>query len=130
MLDYMFELYYHVRGDITPWTTLSFVFCSLILESEPFIIICSPSDYSCSRLRPKTQYMIWTFNPTIAPQNSGFFLSSEKKAGVLNFQELIPLDLLIYMCGSAILSSPQLPLMIRSPRGAINCSRRHSVPQI
>ena len=56
---------YHTRGDIPPQTTFPFVSCSLSPESEPFIIIRSFSDYSCSRPRPKTQYMIWALNPTI-----------------------------------------------------------------
>ena len=55
---------YHVRGDIPPRTTLPFVFCSLSHRSKPFITIQSSSDYSCSWLRPKAQYMIWTLNPT------------------------------------------------------------------
>ena len=35
-------------------------------------------------LNPKPNYMIWAYDPTIAPQNFGFFLSSEEKGGVLN----------------------------------------------
>ena len=62
-----------VRGDIPFWTTFLFVSCSLSSESEPFITIRSSSDCSHSWPRPKAQYMIWALNPTIAPQNSGFF---------------------------------------------------------
>ena len=76
---------YHVQGDIPPRTTLPFVFCSLSPGSELFITIRSSSDYSYSWPRPKTQYIIWAFILTIAPQNFDYFLSSEEKTGVLNF---------------------------------------------
>ena len=76
---------YHIQRDVPPRTTFPFVPCSLSLGFEPFIIFRSSSDYSRSRPKPKAQYMIWALSPTIAPKNSGFFLSFEKKIGVLNF---------------------------------------------
>ena len=42
-----------------------------------------------SRSRPKAQYMIWALNPTIAPRNFNFFLSSKEKSRVLIFLTLI-----------------------------------------
>lgn len=51
----------------------------------------SDSDFSCSRPKPhalsqspKPNCMIQAHDSTIAPQNSGFFLSPEEKSGVLN----------------------------------------------
>ena len=44
-----------VRGGIPPRIAFTFVSCPLSLEFEPFITIWSSSNYSCSRLRPKTQ---------------------------------------------------------------------------
>ena len=70
---------YHVRGDIPPRTTLPLIFCSSSLGFEPLIAIRSSSNYSCSRPRPKVQYIIWALSPTIAPQNSNFSLLSEEK---------------------------------------------------
>ena len=57
---------YHVREYIPPRTTLHFVFCSLGLRFEPLIAICSSLDYSCSRPRPKAQYMSWALIPTVS----------------------------------------------------------------
>ena len=58
LLEYRFELHYHVRGDIPPRNTLSFIFYSLSPRSKPFITIRLSSDYWCSRPRPNTQYTI------------------------------------------------------------------------
>ena len=66
---------YHTRGDIPPQTTFPFVSCSLSPKSEPFIIIRSFLDYSCSRPRPKAQYMSWALIPTIFIHFLDFFFN-------------------------------------------------------
>ena len=76
---------YHIRRYLSPWTTFPFIIYSLHPEYGPFFIIRSSSDHHASRTRLKAHYTIWAINPTIAPQNSSFFLSSEEKAGVLKF---------------------------------------------
>ena len=62
-----------IREGITPRTTFPFAPHSRDFELGPSAIIHSFLDYLCSRLRSKAQYIIWVLNPTIAPQNSGFF---------------------------------------------------------
>ena len=56
---------YRIRGVIPPWTNSPFVSCTLNPEPESFITICFFSNCSCSRPRPKAQYMIWALIPTI-----------------------------------------------------------------
>ena len=101
MLECIFELY---LSCLRRYSSLDHPpICILLISTgfEPFITIRSSSDYSCSRPKPKAQYMIWVLNPTIASQNSGFSLSSEEKNGILIFIALIlffPFDLHTWEC--------------------------------
>ena len=54
-----------IRGGIPPRTIFPFVPHSRGSKLGSSVIIHQSSDYLCSRLRPKAQYIIWAFNPII-----------------------------------------------------------------
>ena len=84
-----------------------------------------------SHMGPKAHCMILglsPFAPTIASQNSDFSLSSEEKSWDFDIYWINYHNFLTHACGSTVSRASLLLLAFRSPRGAINCTRRFYVP--
>ena len=131
LLEYIFELYLsctrrYCSSDHPP-------ICILLIKSWVWTIHYHLFVHRLLMLSAKAQGPIYDLGPK--PYNNPsklrfFSLSSKEKSGVLIFCALILFFPLICTRGGAVLHAPSLPLTLQSPRGVINCSRRHYVPYI